>query len=296
MKAIALMVPGGIGKSIMATAVVRNLAKAHPNAKLLVVSGYPEIFAQNPRVHRVWNFANPLHFYDDWCADGRTQVLNVEPYLHPDFVGRRRHLVQIWCEQAGVACDRVEGELHLTPNELAAAKAFAGTEKPVLLMQAFGGLVPKEATLPAFLEAERMQQRRGLPADIAGHVVAALKEKHKVLFVKHPNQPGIEGTTAVSANPRQLLALIPYASKMLLIDSFLQHAAAAINKPAVVCWAGTSPVALGYELHTNLVLEACPTPCCQRPNSFLFDTTWDCPHGQGCQRHSADDIIAALGK
>ena len=95
------------------------------------------------------------------------------------------------------------------------------------------------------------------------------------------------------------MAFIPHAEKMLLIDSFMQHAAAAFQRPAVVCWAGTSPDCLGYDLHTNLRRSVCDTPECHRPNTFLFDQQangdlWNCPYGEVCRQYSAEDIVEAL--
>jgi hypothetical protein len=42
------------------------------------------------------------------------------------------------------------------------------------------------------------------------------------------------------------------SQKRLLIDSFAQHACAALMLPSVVCWIGTSPDKLGYNIHKNI--------------------------------------------
>jgi len=39
----------------------------------------------------------------------------------------------------------------------------------------------------------------------------------------------------------------------LFIDSFAQHAAAALGIPSVVCWVGNSPAQFGYNIHTNII-------------------------------------------
>jgi hypothetical protein len=74
------------------------------------------------------------------------------------------------------------------------------------------------------------------------------------------------------------------------------HAAAALNKKALVCWGGTSPEKLGYNMHKNLRRKVCPTPECHRPNSYLFDTQssgflWDCKYSDECMNYTADEIL-----
>lgn len=36
------------------------------------------------------------------------------------------------------------------------------------------------------------------------------------------------------------------------MDSFGQHAAAALNKPSTVLWVVNSPIVFGYNMHTNI--------------------------------------------
>jgi FkbM family methyltransferase len=52
-----------------------------------------------------------------------------------------------------------------------------------------------------------------------------------------------------------MATLISMSEKRLLIDSFAQHAAAALGKQSVVCWVGNKPEQLGYEMHTNIKAE-----------------------------------------
>ncbi len=43
------------------------------------------------------------------------------------------------------------------------------------------------------------------------------------------------------------------SEKRLLMDSFGQHAAAALNKPSTVLWIVNSPNVFGYDIHTNVI-------------------------------------------
>ena len=49
-----------------------------------------------------------------------------------------------------------------------------------------------------------------------------------------------------------------FSKKRLLIDSYLQHAAASLNLPSVVLWACNSPRVFGYKIHTNISAKLQP--------------------------------------
>ena len=53
---IIFQIDGGLGKCIMATAVCECIKHHHPDDKLIVVSGYPEVFLDNPWVDRAYAF------------------------------------------------------------------------------------------------------------------------------------------------------------------------------------------------------------------------------------------------
>jgi hypothetical protein len=63
------------------------------------------------------------------------------------------------------------------------------------------------------------------------------------------------------------------SSKRLLIDSSLQHAAAAFQLPSTVTWNATSSTIFGHSIHTNI--QAKDKPKKSLPNSYLFDYQFD---------------------
>ena len=68
----------------------------------------------------------------------------------------------------------------------------------------------------------------------------------------------------------ELFGLIEISDKRLLMDSALQHAAIALNKPSTVLWVGTSHKVFGYDLHTNIVANLTDEDF-KLPDSYLFD-------------------------
>jgi hypothetical protein len=69
------------------------------------------------------------------------------------------------------------------------------------------------------------------------------------------------------------------SEKRLLIDSCLQHAAAAFNLPSTVCWIGTSPKVFGYDIHTNILPNKEKKKSCggNMIDSLFFDYDFNGP-------------------
>ena len=298
---IVLVVDGGIGKNIMSTVVIRNLKKKHPKKNIIVIAGYPEIFLNNPDIYRVFKFDNPLYFYEDYILKSKSHIIKTEPYMHTDFLYKKRHLSDIWCEMAGVDCDSTKPDMYFLDNEKKMAELFIEKHgKKVILFQHTGGISPKENNKENQVMSGAQMYRRNLPVPVSEAIVAKLNQKgYKVLAIQTQNQPHIKGAEICNFPMRSIMALLPYVKGVICIDSFLQHAAMAQGKKAVVAWGGTSPKNLGYEFHNNITREVCDNPFCGRPNSFAFDIqahgfAWDCPHGDICMEHEPLKIIAAL--
>jgi hypothetical protein len=68
----------------------------------------------------------------------------------------------------------------------------------------------------------------------------------------------------------ELFSLLQASAKRVLIDSSLQHAAAALKLPSVVLWVGTSPKVFGYDMHKNIVANP-PSGDVKLPDSSYFD-------------------------
>ena len=79
---------------------------------------------------------------------------------------------------------------------------------------------------------------------------------------------GVEAIKDPMAN-MELVSILLNSEKRILIDSCMQHAAAAIKMPSVVLWNGTSPEVFGWDMHTNI--KAKKPAKCKLPNSVLFD-------------------------
>src|ERR1035438_5390809 len=100
---IVFQVNGGIGKSVMATAVCSAIKKQHPGSELIVITGYPEVFTGNRKVNTILSLNELAYFYRNHVEDrSDTKFFMHDPYLETDFIQRRGHLIKVWCEMNGI--------------------------------------------------------------------------------------------------------------------------------------------------------------------------------------------------
>jgi hypothetical protein len=96
----------------------------------------------------------------------------------------------------------------------------------------------------------------------------------------------------------ELFALLVAAEKRILIDSCLQHAAAAFQLPSTVIWVGTSPTVFGYDLHSNIEAKL-PKTASQLIGSYLFDYQFDnnaheCPYIDTANLFNIEHIVTKV--
>ncbi len=300
---LLLIVQGGIGRNIMTTAVVRSIKKAYPEKDIIVLSGSPEVFLKNPHVTRVISLKNPLFIYEDYIKNKKTVVINPEPYQYFDYVYRKKHFVECYCDMIGVPCDGIHPEMFFSDKEKKVAELHLnGFDKEMVLFQHSGGKNPKNKSEKEKIIAGASMYKRDLPKAVTQKIVDGIIARgYMVGSVQAENQFYPSSAEKIMFPIRAILALIPYVKAVIGIDSFLQHGSACFKKKSIVCWGGTNPKVLGYGDNINLTREVCDSPMCHRPNSYLFDLEitgfmWDCPHNDKCMDYKPETILEAFDK
>lgn len=244
MSYVIFEVSGGIGKNIMATAVIKTLKQHYTDREIVVVTAWPDVYKSNPNVSKIVNFSNLGSFYDTYIKSADSIVFKMDPYHHTDYINRRRHVIDIWHELCGLPYTNKQPEIFFNAIEMDSVKRTIQIQKPMFVIQPFGGV---DTGHPKYAWP------RDLPPHIAQQVVNHFKDKYDIIQIKTQNQIQLENVfPATSPNLRQILGLMMFSEKRLLIDSFAQHAAAAFSLPSTVCWIGNSPVTLGYDTHDNI--------------------------------------------
>jgi hypothetical protein len=235
---------GGLGKIIASTAVIKYIQKKYPEHKVIVLTPWPEVFLNNKRIHRVFRSGNTPYFYKDYLEGRDSIVLKGEPYFNTGHLYNRQHLIKSWCELHDLPYDGDnKPELYFT--EVEKQYYAANLENNSLIFQTNGG---------PYDDGRPYSWTRDFPLEQSQILVNELSKTYKVYHVCRKDAPQLSGVERVEQvdNKRTFMLMLTRSSKRLLIDSCLQHAAAALDLPSTVCWVGTNPKVFGYDMHDNI--------------------------------------------
>ena len=287
-------IEGGIGKHVAATAVIECYKKHNPDRDVIVTCAWPEVFLNNKFVKRVYKLGNAPHFYADYIYNKDVEVFAHEPYKTTSHLTKKLPLIQSWCEMIGV---KYNGELpriflNFREREVAGKTIVTPTDKPVLIFQPFGGPGKEHQELP-------YSWMRDIHPSVAQELVNTLREKYTVVHICYDFHPVLENCIRIDQvlQKKVLFGLLEYAQARLLIDSSLQHAAAALGLKSTVVWIATQPEVFGYDMHTNI------KPKTEFPggtvDSYLFDYNFtgsihECPYMDPSEIFDAEAILKTL--
>jgi len=285
---LVFQINGGIGKCIAATAVCSGLKKKFPNDDLIVVSGYPEVFINNPYVKKSLNFTNLQYFYQDYIDNKEVKFFLQDPYLTTDYIKEAKHLIQIWYDIFDLKYENQQPEFFLTQREIELYQRQVQVDKPIMMLQTNGG---GDAN-------KKYSWARDIPTSVAVKIVEEFSKDYAIFHVRRDDQIGFQNTIQLTGQLRQILAISLLSKKRLVMDSFLQHALAALKLPSVALWVVNSPKVFGYDLNTNILCN----PFTMRPelrNSYLskFNIGGDeleFPYQNETEIFNVDEIIAKL--
>jgi hypothetical protein len=292
-------VQGGLGKHIAATAVAQVIKKAYPDRELICVVAWPELWAALPFVYRAFPLGNTQYFYEEYIDGKDSLIFANEPYFTTPHINKTHRLVESWCSLYNLKYDGEQPVLKINPEQKKAIRNFYEPKfegKPFLLLHTNGGLYTNERPFC---------WSRDMPIEIATKVAQHFKKSHFVMQVTRPNSPKVEVdgvfVRSEQLSNTELCGLVELTDKRLLIDSSLQHAAAAFGLPSTVLWNATSSTIFGHSLHTNI--QAKEKPQKSLPGSYLFDYQFDAnenefPYEEDdlTDLYSIDQIIDSLEK
>jgi len=285
-------IEGGLGKNVAATALLPYLAKKYQNRKIIIVASYPEVFLNNPHIYRVYRVGMTAYFYDDYILGKDTLVFRHEPYFQTGHILKQKHLIKNWADLLGLDV-KAPFKPDLTFNMV--QKQLVNDwvrNKPICLIQTNGG--------PLQDQKYNYSWTRDMPIELAVEIANKFNKTHHIIQVTRPNSPQIPNAEVVNnfMAASELFSLVAASDKRILIDSSLQHAAAAYNLPSVVLWVGTSPENFGYELHTN-IRALPPKGNTKLIDAYLFDYSFDgvlheCPYNNINEMFDINEINKIL--
>lgn len=251
MNTIIFSIDGGLGKSIMATAVLKAIKKQYKKANIMVSTAYPDVFINNPNLNKIITSSNNSGLYRDYIQNKEAKVFIGDPYSTSDYITESKHLIQIWCEMYGVEYNGEMPELFLSKAEKQYFEPFYKMDKPILAIQPNGGAINQPL---------KYSWVRDIPSPIIEQVIEKFKDDYAIVHIKREDQLMYANTIGALDNFRSIAILLTLSKKRLLIDSSAMHIATALNLPSVVAWIGTNSKVFGYDMHTNILANQFTKP------------------------------------
>lgn len=287
---VIFQINGGIGKCVAATAMLPSIKEKYPDSQLVIVSGYPEVFLNNPFVYRSFAFGQIQYFYQDFIEGKEFVILAHDPYLQTEHIRQNEHLITTWTRMFDLpAPTEIAPKLYLTERERTFFSNKFQSDKPMLLLQTNGG---------ADQQGVKYSWARDIPSGVVQAVIEEFKEQYNVVHVRREDQPAYDFTIPVTDNFRALVVLVSLSAKRLLMDSFVQHTAAALNLPSTVLWVANKPEVFGYNIHDNIVCNPfTATP--ELKNAYLgkFNISGELvefPYNNESEIFTIDNVIKSL--
>jgi len=257
-------IEGGLGKHIAATAVAKSIKKTHEDRDLVIVCTYPEIFLNLDFVDRVYRIGMTPYFYKDFIEGHDSLIFKHEPYFTTDHIHKTSGLIENWSKLYELDFVNEQPELVFNIRQQQFAINKWTREKPIFLLHTNGGPLDEQPYPYSWCRdmPYSVGQQLANNANAAGfHVIQICRNQVN----------GLEGVEVVSdrMGNMELLSLLLLSTKRVLIDSSIQHAAAALNLPSTVLWVATDPEVFGYTIHDNVKGEFPDTV--KLPDSYLFD-------------------------
>lgn len=287
MKYSIFHIEGGIGKHIAATAIAKTIKNNHPDRKLIIVCAWPDIFINLTFVDRVYRIGNCPYFYDDYIKPGNSIIFKHEPYFTTEHINGKMQLIENWANLYNLEYNGELPEIRFNIREKTVYEKIWTREKPIMVIQTNGG--------PLQDQPYNYSWTRDMPIRLAQSLVDYYKNDYHIIQICRNETQVLKDTEPFyqQINNMQLLYLLTLSSKRVLIDSSLQHAAAALNLPSVVTWIATNPIIFGYNLHRNI--KANLKREIPLPNSYLFDYNFhgdlvECPIFEGDILFDFDEV------
>lgn len=261
-------VEGGLGKSVMFTALMKDLSKKYE--KIYVLSPYFDVFKACPYVTDAFPMGQVSTIYQQLCLSDDCDVLWKEPYTNQKFIKKQCHLFDAWAEELGITLS--DKAMNLVPcieryTELGSVKP--DTEKLLelingkkfILVQFCGGqspLSPQTSAdgkpVPYNDHAEGLRRNYYRGQELIDLLHAEYPD-HRILHFALPNEPNYNGAEKVTAPYLVFHELARHADKVICTDSSLQHLSTGVCKDVTVIWGETRPEHFGYNCNKNICAQ-----------------------------------------
>ena len=261
-------IEGGLGKHVASTAVAECIKNNYPDRKLIVVCAYVEAFLNLKFIDRVYRIGITPYFYNDYIDGKDSLIFKHEPYFTTEHIHKKLPLIENWCKLYNLNYSGEIPSLIFNSKQKQLGINKWTREKPIMVIQTNGGPLVNQPYINSWT--------RDIPVYLSEILVNHYRNDYHIIQICRSGSVAMQGVEVVSDSMpnMELFSLLLVSQKRVLIDSCLQHAAAALGLSSVVLWVGTSPKVFGYNIHTNIVADL-PKDIVKLPDSYLFDYSFE---------------------
>jgi hypothetical protein len=249
-------IQGGAGKVLAATPAVLKKYEivkfTFPEVECIVLTHYPDLW-ENLGVTAL--HSNEIkNFYRDYVHEKNSMIYAHDPYLEGSYINGECNLVEAYFKIYGIE----EHYAHQVPvvkfseNELSEIDSVIGSfgnEKPIVAIQISGGPENQKTSYSWTRDFHESQ---------AQVLIDSLSDRFNFIQIRREDQTPLYNIHTFNGSRREIMAFLSRCSAGLFIDSFAQHAAAAVGLKSVVLFIGTDPNQSGYvgtNTHINIVTK-----------------------------------------
>ncbi len=265
---------GAIGDVLMTTPAVRALRKRYPEAHIRYVTLNPDLLLNNPDIDEISPVNHP--------ADKKVYFEYPLAKGYPD-MPLERHIAHEFAECCGIELESVRGIIRFTDDELSYARS---------IIRKFNGLPTATIHIRAGWSPYKewsFDNWQRLVDHFFGRLV--------FIQIGAKNEPPLKNAVSMVGimNIRLAAACVSETDIFVGIDSFPNHVAGALAKPAVVLFGSTSPVGSGYPSAVNLWTAETCSPCYRENNAVSVHPKDPCPNEVKCQTGiTVEQVIKGL--
>jgi ADP-heptose:LPS heptosyltransferase len=277
-RSIDIITWGGIGDALLLTPTLKALKEKEPDRKIKVfyLKRHKDIFSNNPYIDSLKEVSfrsSPV----DWLLNH----LHLTEYKSPDYsalyptLNYSKNLTEVIAEIFSVELVDKQMDVFLKDSELkAGADLLAGYGKTI--------------TINPYAVCSRNKEWQNEKWE---ELIRAMPD-FTFIQLGLTKEALLKGAIDLRGKPvRESIAILKSSLYYVGVDSFLAHAAAAVNTPAVVLFGASSATVAGHKQNINLSKNLLCSPCME----LIMDAV--CPYGKECMRQiTVEEVKTAIVK
>jgi hypothetical protein len=236
---------GGIGRVICATGAIKMASEFDD---IVVISSWPEVFENNPHIHKIYKDGSMPFLFDDVISRG--EFIFPEPYHSHHYYNQRHHLSESFNALINSNVSKAKPEIYLTSEEIAfgieiveKAKAASG-KNLAIAYQPFGSSTT--------MDTQGVIKDRSFRSINDLFNKRILTECNEAVFlnmshipINHPN------CWQQAYTPRQYFAVVNSCDFIVTIDSVVSHLGECFDKKGILILGATFKENVGYDRYTT---------------------------------------------